>query len=172
MTCRTVVLVGPRASGKSTVGRALAARLGWRLVDGDEELAACVGEAAGEHLRRVGEVRFREVEERVSVPLLDAEEPSVVSLGGGAVLSSRLRERLAQKDLWTAFLCAPAADLVQRMQTSTVDRPPLTAAEPEVEVRDLLVARLPLYREVADASFDTGTATVDEVVDAIVTGLA
>lgn len=162
-----MVLVGPRASGKSTVGRLLAERLGWRLVDGDEALALHVGEAAGAYLRRVGEARFREVEEQVSLPLCEATEPCVLSLGGGAILSPRLRERLAQKDLWTVFLSAPAAELLRRMQGSAVDRPPLTAAAPEAEVRDLLVARLPLYREVADASFDTGAASVAEVVDAI-----
>ena len=171
MNCRAVVLVGPRASGKSTVGRALAERLGWPLVDGDEELAKQVGEPAGAYLRRVGEARFREVEESVSVALLEAARPRVVSLGGGAILSARLREMLGLKDLWTVFLSAPATELLRRMQSSSVDRPPLTAAEPEAEVRDLLVARLPLYREVANASFDTGEASAAEVVDTIAADL-
>ena len=164
---RAVVLVGPRASGKTTIGRALAGQLGWPLIDADQQLAAAVGESAGEHLRRVGEPGFRKAEEQVTVPLLDAADQQVLALGGGAVLSPMVRDRLLQADLWTAFLFAPPDQLVARIRASAVTRPPLTSLTLDAEVRSLFAARLPHYREVADATFDTAGQTAEEVADAI-----
>ena len=61
-----VVLVGPRAAGKTTLGRALAAELSWEFVDSDDLLAVQVGQPAEDYLRLSGEQAFRKVEEEIA----------------------------------------------------------------------------------------------------------
>ncbi|MHC4918783.1 MAG: shikimate kinase [Planctomycetota bacterium] len=84
---RKVVLVGPRAAGKTTVGRALADRLGWGFRDTDDLLAAAVGQPAEDYLQNAGEAAFRTIEEQVVGAALLSTDPEVLALGGGAVLS-------------------------------------------------------------------------------------
>ena len=151
---RAVALVGPRAAGKSTVGRLLAARLGFRFVDGDELLAAAAGRPAGEHLAAVGEPAFRRLEEQVTVAALLADA-AVVALGGGAVTIDGVRAALRRPELFVVFVHAPAAVLAARLRADAAGRPPLTAMPLEREVEALLALRLPLYEEVAHARFDS-----------------
>lgn len=167
-----MVLVGPRAAGKTTVGRVLAEFLGWGFADGDERLRALAGEPAGEHLRRVGEAAFRRLEERASVPLLAAASRQVVALGGGAVLSDRVRRELGRPGLWTAFLFAPPEVLAARIAAAPELRPPLTSLRPEDEVAALLAARAGHYRRAAAAGFDTSVQSPAEIAEAIAAAIA
>ncbi len=172
MNWRVVALVGPRGAGKSEVGRVLAAELGCAFVDADEALAEAVGRPAGEHLDAVGEERFRAVEEQVTVPCLEADGQAVVALGGGAVLSPRIRGRLIRSDVFTVFLFAPPDVLLERMAASSVHRPALTGLPPAQEVQRLLEARIRRYQQVADATFDTAVQPPIEVAMALVAHLS
>ena len=88
-----IVLVGPMASGKSTVGAALARRLSRPHLDTDHFFVARNGPIRDYFLHR-GEEAFRAEEERIVAELLDSPRPSVISLGGGAVLSAATRRLL------------------------------------------------------------------------------
>src|SRR5262249_10026393 len=103
---RAVVLVGPRAAGKSTVGRLLAERLGFRFADGDDLLAVAAGRPAGEYLAAAGEPAFRRLEAQVTVAALAAADAAVVALGGGAVTIDAVREALRRPELFVAFVHA------------------------------------------------------------------
>ena len=160
---RTIALVGPRGAGKTTVGRAVAHALGLPFVDADAALADAAGMPAGTFLLRCGEPAFRQVEERVSAPLL--ARPGVVALGGGAVLVPALRALLMPPEVLTVLLLADPAELVRRLAADPTPRPALTELPRDAEVAALLAARLPLYRSVAQIECDTSARPVAGVVD-------
>ena len=167
---RCVVLVGARATGKTAVGRAVAAALEWPFVDGDDLVAAVVGESAGAFLRRVGEVEFRQVEQRETLRALAVEVEQVCALGGGAVLADRVRAILRQPECFVVELRAPLAQMVERQRGDGSDRPALTDLPLEAEIAAVLERRQPLYDEVADlVVLNSGLLAVS--VDAIVAAL-
>ena len=157
---RVVALVGPRGAGKTTIARALAARLGWRPADGDERIAASVREPAGAFLARVGERAFRVVEEELTLAALAEPGPHVLALGGGAVLSAAVRAVLREPGVFVVFLHAPVATLNDRIAGDPL-RPPLTALPPAEEIEGLLRVRRPLYESVADFELETVGLDVD-----------
>ena len=165
---RILALVGPRAVGKTSLGRALAERLGWPMIDGDELIAAEVGQAAGDYLSAVGENVFRSLEERLSCTALARRGPLVLALGGGAVLSDLVCETLQSPEISVVHLTAPAPCLVARLRSSVLHRPSLTGLSLEAEVARLLRDRLPRYRQVADFELATFPENVDACCERIV----
>ncbi len=169
---RTIALVGLRASGKSTVGRELAARLGWPFVDGDERLGAVAGRPAGHCLAEWGEAVFRDLEEAIVLAELASPGPRVLATGGGAVTRSAVRAALREATCATVWLQVAEATLVARLQADPTPRPALTAA-PDVaaEVALLAARRRPLYAAVARLTM-AAMAPAAEVAAAILTALA
>lgn len=164
---RVLALVGPRAAGKSTLGRALAERLALPFVDTDEALAGQTGMPAGELLARLGEAAFRAAELPVVLAALAPPRRAVVALGGGAILAQQARQRLSEPDVLTVFVTAAVPTLQARLRTDPASRPALLGEDPVAEVAAVLAARLPLYRSVADTEVDSTTATLDELVAAL-----
>ena len=161
---RHVALVGPRCSGKSTVGRALADLFGVPLVDLDSELvraanATAGGEtrfhAAGDVLTAWGEPTFRSLESQVLRDVLEERAPRVVATGGGVVLGARNRGLLARhaRSVW---LRVDPVELARRMRADPTPRPSLTGADPAVEIELVLAQRAPLYAEVSDLVLECG----------------
>jgi shikimate kinase len=140
-------------SGKSAVGRELAATLALTLVDTDDLIVADAGPVDG-IFRERGERGFRALEARVVTGALRAalEQPCVLALGGGAVLSAGVREALARLPL-VVWLTAPADVLWARATAPGQAARPLAADE--AAFRQLLAAREPLYRQVATLVVDT-----------------
>jgi shikimate kinase len=160
-----VCLVGMRGAGKSSVARALAALLGWPVVDTDAELTRRHGPIA-EQFARDGEMEFRQRERAVLAECL-GQGPVVVSTGGGAVLMEANRSLL--RGAHTVWLRAEPAELARRIAAdpaTATQRPPLVqdgpgeSADPlerwTFEMERLLQAREPLYAEVARQQIDTG----------------
>jgi shikimate kinase len=165
---RNVILLGFRASGKTTVGRALADRLGWWFVDTDAQAQAATGQTIHYLFTEVGEEYFRRLETGI---ILGAARQSqqVVSVGGGAVLSAENRAclRAAGVCIW---LAAPVEELQRRIEAdpaSATTRPALTAVGGLEEIRTLLRERGPLYAELAQHVVDTAGRTVSQVTDEI-----
>ncbi len=151
---RNIVLVGMRGCGKSTLGRALAARLGRPFVDLDDEIARRAGCTADELLAGRGEAAFREHE---AAALADAATLSghVIATGGGAVLHGRPFAALAATGL-VVYLQAPLQLLVARGALRR--RPPLTDLPHAQEVSELLQRREPLYLASAQITIPVGNA--------------
>ena len=167
MTATRVVLIGLRGSGKTTVGRALAAALGWPFADADERLAAAVGRPAGDWLAEVGEATFRRREEEVLLPLLQADDRAVVATGGGAVLIASVRAALRDPRLLPVWLDAPDDVLLARVAAQQIRRPPLTGLEPAAEIAAVRRARAGLYALAARVVVDTGRGSPAAAVAAI-----
>lgn len=157
---RGLVLIGARGSGKTTLGRALAARLGARFVDTDDLVEARAGCTIAELFERRGEDGFRQVEREVVASL--GPERQVVACGGGAVLDPASREKLGSLGpvLW---LTAPAVVLAARIAGS--GRPSLTGVAPEDEVAEILAAREGIYAEMATWTVETEGRGIEEICD-------
>ena len=156
-----IVLVGPRGSGKTTVGRRLADRLGCDFADSDEELVRRDGRKIPAIFERDGEGGFRTLEADVIAELL-TRDPLVLATGGGAVLNADTRRRL-RAAAEVVFLHADAATLHART-AGDPNRPPLTDLPAEEEVAAVLAEREPLYREVAGHVVDA-SRPVDDVLN-------
>lgn len=165
---RGLALVGVRGTGKSTVGRILAGRLGWPFADADVELEAKAGRSIRTIFAELGEPTFRDWEEDVLADLT-AKPSLVLATGGGAVLRPSNRARLRSFG-FVAWLTADPSVLEGRLLADPrglADRPALTSAGTLAELAGLIEAREPLYRDVADAVINTAGKTAAEVADAI-----
>ncbi|MFC3226968.1 shikimate kinase [Marinibaculum pumilum] len=164
----SLVLVGLMGSGKSTIGRRLANRLGMRFVDADDEIEKAAGCSISDIFATMGEAAFRDGERRVIARLL-AEGPLVLATGGGAFMDETTRDRI--RDAGTSiWLRAGLEVLVRRCQRRT-HRPLLQQGNPRDVLRDLMARRHPLY-ETADVTVDSGDEDHETVVDRIIAALA
>ena len=163
-------IVGMMGAGKSAVGRLLAARLDWRFIDVDHEIQARTGVSINTIFEFEGEEGFRRREEQVIDELTALDERLVLATGGGAVLSSSTRSRLRSRG-YTIYLHAKAHDLWMRTRHDR-NRPLLACEDPKQRLEQLLEARDPHYREVADLIVETGKPSVTRLVDTLVAKLA
>ena len=164
MTAMTphVVLVGLMGSGKTTVGRRLAARLDRDFIDADEALVQITDRTVAEIFETDGEDAFRAIEADVLEELLEHETPAVIASGGGVVLLAENRRRLHGPEVTVVWLDAAPAFLASRV-AQREHRPLLAGAEPAREVLARLHAeRAPLYAEVADIVVDVEPFHRDE----------
>ncbi|MBF6332117.1 AAA family ATPase [Nocardia transvalensis] len=155
-----VVLVGPPGAGKSTIGRKLAKELGVELFDTDAGIEAETGRTIPEIFADDGEPEFRRIEERV-VRRAVLSHTGVVSLGGGAVLSSATRELLRGRTV--VYLEISVAEGLRRTGAGT-NRPLLTGDDPGAKYRALMRERRPFYREVASVRVRTDGRSPGRVV--------
>jgi shikimate kinase len=165
---RLVMLIGYRGTGKSTVARLLAERLGWAWIDADDEIERRAGRTIREIFAIGGEVAFRGWESQV-VEDLSRRRHSVVALGGGAVL--RHENRAWIREGWVVWLTAPAETVLARVAADPATasrRPNLTVSGGLAEIQQLLIVREPLYRECADCVVNTVDKTPEQVTGEIV----
>jgi shikimate kinase len=162
-----IALIGYRGTGKSSVARALATRLGWRFEDADALLEQQAGKTIQQIFADEGEPAFRDRECAVLKQLVDADQ-SVLALGGGVVLRPDNRSLLA--DVMVIWLRADVQTLHDRIRqdpTSATRRPNLSSGGIE-EIQQTLAARAPLYQECADFVVETGSKTPEQIADEIV----
>lgn len=161
-----VVVVGMPASGKSTVGSHVAAALGVGFSDADEVIEARTGKLIREIFSDDGEDAFRAIEEEVVLDLL-ATFDGVVSLGGGSVLSPRVRAAL--KDVPVVWLEVGVATATRRAGLNQLR--PLLLGDVRTRMESLLAERSHLYEEVATIRLVTDRTSVTDLTQAIVTAL-
>lgn len=172
----TVVLVGMRGAGKSTVGARLAELEGLAFVDLDQRTLECGRRAGypaasvGELLTTAGEPAFREAEAQALRALLEPQVRCVVAAGGGVV--ERFDNRVwLRRAAWVVWLEASVETLRRRIAAAPGTRPALRGADPLAEVEELARRRSPLYAEVADLRLASDEADPDELARRIAQAL-
>lgn len=140
---RAIVLVGMMGSGKSSVGRRLAGRLGLPFVDADTEIETAAHMTIPEIFAQRGEAEFREGERRVIARVLATRAPLVLATGGGAFMNAETRERV--KELGIAVWLKAEPDVLMRRVRKRSNRPLLQTADPEATLRRMLAEREPVY---------------------------
>ncbi len=163
---RVICLVGYMGSGKSSVGKKLADRLGYAFEDTDELIVAKDGRSIPDIFRQEGEPFFRELEHALLKSLVTRKDSGMVlATGGGIVMDVRNRPLL--KELGTVvYLRADAKALYDRVRGDE-GRPLLNVEDRLKTMRDMLTVRGPVYEECADIIIDTDGLTPDETVDAV-----
>ncbi|OYW97146.1 MAG: hypothetical protein B7Z14_18475, partial [Bosea sp. 32-68-6] len=140
---RAIVLVGMMGSGKSSVGRRLATRLGLPFVDADTEIETAAGMTIPEIFAQRGESEFRDGERRVISRILTTRAPLVLATGGGAFMNAETRARIAELGISIWLKAEP--DVLMRRVRKRSNRPLLQTADPEATLRRMLAEREPVY---------------------------
>jgi shikimate kinase len=162
-----ILLVGMMGSGKSAVGRELAARTGYPFIDNDALVERATGRTARQ-LADDGEAALREAEAAALREGLNVEPPAIIGVAGGAVLDSEDRERMRHGG-FVVWLRAPAEVLAARA-AGAVHRPWLEG-DAEAWFRRTVAVRDPLYAQASDLEIDLGGMTPEEAADLIVASL-
>jgi shikimate kinase/3-dehydroquinate synthase len=164
---RSVVLVGMMGSGKTTVGRRLALRLGLPFIDVDQEIVEAAGMPIPDIFARHGEEHFRDGERRVMARVL-AGGPRVVATGGGAFMNDATRARIADNAI-SIWLKADLDTLMRRVRKRAT-RPLLQTPDPVGTMQRLLSEREPIYAQ-ADLTVYSREASHETVVEDVLSAL-
>jgi shikimate kinase len=165
---RPVTLVGLMGSGKSSIGKRLAARLNLPFVDADTAIEEAAGMTISEMFERFGEAHFRDGERRVIARLIDGT-PKVIATGGGAFMNDETRALILERTL-SVWLDADVATLVDRVRRRG-SRPLLKGKDPGAVLTALAAIRGPVYAQ-ARIRVASRPGPHHETVDAIVAALA
>lgn len=166
-----IVLIGYRGSGKSTVGRRLASRMGKRFVDTDDLIESREGEI-GEMVKSHGWAYFRAAEKK-TIEEVSKDDDLVIALGGGAVLDAD-NVRNLKRNGQMIWLKADPEVLRRRMmedRRTPASRPALTGKGAIEELEDVMVYRGPFYEKAARIHVETSTFDAEAVVEKILTAL-
>jgi len=164
-----VILIGYRGTGKTTVARHIAERLGWRWLDADVELERRAGKSIAQMFADDGEQAFRDLESQVLADVVGLEE-TIIALGGGVVGREANRDLLRGR-AGVVWLQASPETLHGRIEADAVTlgrRPNLTLHGGLTEIATLVAKREPWYRECAAITIDTEHANPAEAAEKII----
>jgi len=161
----SIFLVGPMGSGKSTVGRALARKIGFRFIDSDREIEDRCGVDIPTIFEYEGEQGFRDREERI-IDELTLLKGIVLATGGGSILRESNRENLTSR----GCVILLQVDIKEQLRRVAFDanRPLLQTPDPEARLRALMLEREPIYQSVAHLQVSTDSRRMYHVVTRII----
>jgi 3-dehydroquinate synthase len=161
-----VILIGFMGSGKTTVGKRLAERLGYDFVDTDSLIEELTKKSISEIFEVQGEAVFRSIEKKVIAEVVQKKN-QVISCGGGAVLYPENADRL-RKSGKVILLSTSLETLYERLKPEISERPLLRTENPQEQIKSLLNKRSATYKKVAHFSVETDNKSVEEVVEEII----
>jgi shikimate kinase len=163
-----LILIGYRATGKTTLARGLAERLGWDWIDADVEIEHRAGKSISRIFAEDGEPAFRDLEARVVADLCGRPN-LVLAAGGGAPLREENRRAMRHHGRVVWLTAAPETILARMSADATTAgrRPSLTGKPPLEEIVELLARREPIYRLAAHMTVDTEGKTPTQLVEEI-----
>ena len=162
-----LVLIGYRGTGKSTVARILATRLGWQTVSTDARIVERAQKSIPDIVAQHGWNHFRDLETEACSALKERDH-LVIDTGGGIILRARNLDALKPNGL-VFWLTATVSTIARRISQDT-QRPSLTGGKTFIEeIQDVLTERTPKYRAAADHVIATDHASPEDVASQIVT---
>ena len=164
---RNIVFIGMMGSGKSAIGKRLAANLDLPFMDADNEIEAAAGMSIPDIFDCFGEDHFRQGERKVIARLM-GEGPMVLSTGGGAFMNDETRELITSNAI-SIWLKADIETLVQRVKRKD-NRPLLKTGDPEEIMSNLLKEREPFY-SLANVVVESRNESHESVVEAVAESL-
>lgn len=156
-----IFMIGMMASGKSTIGKHLAARLGWEFVDSDKAIEEACGVPISMIFEKEGEAGFR-TRETIKVAELTSRPGVIVAMGGGVPMFEENR-KLLKRGL-VVQLQTTVSDVIERTRFDKT-RPLLQAEDPIARVRSIMLERGPTYEAVADVKISTSRTNPHAVVE-------
>ena len=163
-----LVMIGYRCTGKSTVGRRLAARLKMRFVDTDDLIEERQRTSVRDMVKARGWDYFRALEKQV-IAGISTDDGLVIALGGGAVLDPQ-NVMAVKKNGLLIWLKADSKTLLRRMNEDSrtfSQRPTLTGWGASEEIEEVIATREPFYQRASEFCFDTSALDVEAVVEKI-----
>lgn len=160
-----IALVGLPGSGKSTIGRQLARRLGLSFLDTDHVVEQRLGCSIREYFEREGESSFRDIEEAV-IDEVTLSHEGVISTGGGSVLRPANRQHLHERTQ-VVYLRSSPEEIFRRLKHDT-NRPLLQVVDPLSRLRDLHAVRDPLYVETAHFVVEIGRPSAASLLNRVI----
>jgi XRE family aerobic/anaerobic benzoate catabolism transcriptional regulator len=154
-----IALIGLRGAGKSTLGKILAAKIGWKFVELNKEIELQNGLSVAEIIALYGQEGFRRMEQAALGQLLARKELMVLATGGG-IVSEPLTFELILSSFYTIWVKAEPEEHMARVRGQGDLRPMADDRSAMAELRNILVSREPLYAR-ANAVVDTAGLSVD-----------
>lgn len=161
---KNIVLTGFMGTGKTTVGKIIAKKLGFSFVDVDELIEKTTGLKISEIFERFGEPRFRDIETEI-IKSTSKNYAQVIATGGGAVLRDENLKALKSKGV--IFCLTASEDVIFERVKNNNERPLLKTENPKERIKELLAQRMPRYM-MADFIIDTDGLTHEEVAEKII----
>ena len=158
----SIALIGFMGTGKTTVGKALAEKLGKEFFELDLLIEKKAGKTIPAIFKEDGEISFREFEIDVAKEVSQLRN-AVIACGGGVILNKINIDRL-RKDAVIVYLTASTRVILRRISRDTDERPLLAVANPALTIKDLLRFRRPFYERAADVTVNTSRLDIDSVV--------
>lgn len=170
-TIMNILLIGARASGKTTIGRLLAERTDRAFVDLDDSVRASFARPTIQQVwAEFGEAAWRQAELAALTTLL-REDGRIIALGGGAPAIPQARalidDAARAHRARVIYLRCDSARLAERLRRNPGDRPSLTGRSPADEIAETLQARAPIYEALATHVFDCGSMTPAQIAESL-----
>ncbi len=159
-----IAFVGLPGSGKSTIGRQIARRLGLAFVDTDHLIEHRLGCSIREYFEREGEASFRDIEQD-TIDEVTQTHDGVISTGGGSVLRPANREHLHSR-AHVVYLKSSPEEIYRRLRHDT-NRPLLQVDDPLKRLRELFTVRDPLYVETAHFVVEIGRPSAASLINMV-----
>jgi shikimate kinase len=165
----SIALIGFMGTGKTAVGKALAARLGKEFIELDAVIEKKAGKAIPEIFQQDGEIAFRELEIEAAKEAADKRN-AVIACGGGIVLNKINIDRLRKEGTIICLTASPGV-ILRRTSDDKNERPLLAVTDQLAQIKELLRFRRPFYDRAADIKINTSKLNTDSVVELIVAAL-
>lgn len=169
MLTRSVILIGLMGSGKTTVGKRLAKKIGCDFVDTDDVVSQQAGIPVREIFKRDGEAAFRRHESAALNEILSSKAHRIVAAAGGVVLAEKNRAAIAAAGVYVVWLHAETPELLKRVGAGT--HRPLLDGDAPATLEAMSITREKFYSELANKKFETNGLTVSAVAAHLLTDL-
>ncbi len=161
-----IAIIGFMGSGKTTVGKILAARMEWNFFDLDRIIELSEGRTINDIFRDDGERYFRDVETKIIIKTISNNKDCIFACGGGAVLRKE-NMYAVKKKCCIVYLAVSAEEAAARLDGST-ERPLIQDRDPKSKISGLLKKRLGYYEKYAEISIRNETLTPEEAAEKII----